>query len=497
MAAKVPGARAGGRGGRRIRTGGLSPAPLPPMSRELAPERRHHPDQGTEGRQPGLARGLTRAKEREHLLTSAENRWRAVFDSAPVAMVELAFDGTVIGGNPALALLVGRPLDELVGRSWSSWVHAEDRSPFGERVASRASGDTGPGRGLEVRIVRPDGSERRTSARGSLVYLPDAGTQHVLVHLSDVTAEHARRQASEEAQARFTALVAHGTDVIATLDRAQALTYASPAYRAVYGVAPEEHLGRPLPDTFHPEDRDKVRDILRAMVAELGAVKTFMARAVRPDGTVRWMEVTVSNRLDDPAIQGLVCNGRDVTDRVRDAERLAQQALHDTLTGLANRVLFLDRLEGAVRRQGDRGYAVFFVDLDRFKAVNDTLGHGVGDELLVAVARRLEGVVRPGDTVARLGGDEFVLLAMHVRGEQAAVGIAERIRTAVGQPVMLRGHEVAVSCSIGVAMGAPQSPELLVERADIALYQAKERGRDRYAVFNPTMAVPARRWEPN
>lgn len=467
------------------------------MSRELTPERRQRPDGRGEGRPPSRTGGLPPTEEREHQLTSAENRWRAVFDSAPVAMVELAFDGTVIGGNPALALLVGRPLDELVGRSCSIWVHPEDWSPLGERVASRASGDSGPGQGLEVRIVRPDGSVRRTNARGSLVNLPDTEAQHVLVHLSDVTAEHARRQAAEEAQARFTALVAHGTDIIATLDRAQALTYASPAYRAVYGVAPEEHLGRPLPDTFHPEDSDKVRGTLDAMVTEPGSVRTFMARAVRPDGTVRWMEMTVSNRLDDPAIGGLVCNGRDVTDRVRDAERLAHQALHDTLTGLANRVLLLDRLDGAARRQGNQGYALFFVDLDRFKAVNDTLGHGAGDELLVAVARRLEGVVRPGDTVARLGGDEFVLLAMHVRGEPAATGIAERILAAVGRPVSVRGHEVAISCSIGVAMGAPESPDLLLERADIALYQAKERGRDRYAVFEPTMAVPARRWEPN
>ena len=303
------------------------------MCRELAHQRRHQPDEGDEADRhlPAPTGDLTphRDSESERLLASAENRWRAVFDSAPVAMVELAFDGTVIGGNPALAALVGRPLDELVGRPWFAWVHPDDRSPLGERVASRASGDSGPGRGLEVRIVRPDGSLRRTSARGSLINLPDAGAQHVLVHLADVTAEHARRRAAEEAQARFTALVAHGTDVIATLDSTQALTYASPAYRAVYGVAPEEHLGRSLPDTFHPEDRDKVREVLDAMVGEPGAVKTFMGRVVRPDGAVRWMEVTASNRLDDPAIQGLVCNGRDVTDRVRDAERLAHQALHD------------------------------------------------------------------------------------------------------------------------------------------------------------------------
>jgi diguanylate cyclase (GGDEF)-like protein len=180
----------------------------------------------------------------------------------------------------------------------------------------------------------------------------------------------------------------------------------------------------------------------------------------------------------------------DVSARKRAEQQLLHDAFHDGLTGLANRSLFLDRLgvtlAGLGRAAEDARFAVLFLDLDRFKTVNDSLGHAVGDRLLIAMARRLEQLMRPADTVARLGGDEFAVLARGVRDGAAAAHIAERIQKRLGEPFAVEGLEVSVSASIGIAL--PDRPDTsadgLLRNADLAMYRAKAAGRGRYEVFD-------------
>ena len=182
---------------------------------------------------------------------------------------------------------------------------------------------------------------------------------------------------------------------------------------------------------------------------------------------------------------------RDVTERARMEESLRRSAFYDPLTGLANRALFHDRLERTVARsrRGHSPFAVLFLDLDRFKVVNDSLGHAVGDELLVSVARRLESCVRPCDTVARLGGDEFAVLLEDVGTDGGAVQVADRMRAAVAHPLELEGHEIVPSVSIGVVMASEldAGAEHLLRYADVAMYRAKAAGRGRHEVFDPAM----------
>jgi diguanylate cyclase (GGDEF)-like protein/PAS domain S-box-containing protein len=425
---------------------------------------------------------------REHRLEAAEARWRAVFENAPVAMMELSFDGTVLVGNPALAELTGHTLHELVGSSWLFLVHPDDRPALKARLSAREAGEAGPGKGLDLRILRADGAQRWVSARGSLLSTEDADDAHVLLHLADVTAERARREALEEARARFSALVEHGSDLIAIVDSGLVLRYASPVYGRIFGTDPQKDLGRPVCERVHPGDREQFADVFVRLGQKPRGVETFLIRVSPGEAGWRTLEVTASNHVADPVIAGFVCNARDVTERVQVTERLAHQAMHDTLTGLANRVLLLDRMEHALAAegQGDRS-AVLFVDLDRFKAVNDRQGHAAGDHLLVAVAERLQRVVRPGDTVARLGGDEFVVLAEHVTKPEAATQIAERVRLALAKPVDLKGRQLTISCSIGIAFSGHDLPEAMLNKADVALYQAKQRGRDRWEIFDEDM----------
>ncbi|HWK28073.1 MAG TPA: EAL domain-containing protein [Solirubrobacter sp.] len=254
------------------------------------------------------------------------------------------------------------------------------------------------------------------------------------------------------------------------------------------GASRGEWLGR-----VHPDDRAPLTQALDAFVA--GATEQFESehRIQHRDGTYRWVlaRATAVRRPDDKAIR-VVGSLADVTDRREAEHRLQHDALHDALTGLPNRVLFLDRLALAIRRAQRRHpaccAAVLFLDLDRFKVINDSLGHAVGDQLLKAVARRLEAALRPNDTVARLGGDEFTLLLDDVGEPREATVIAERVLHSLQAPFLLDGRELFVGASIGIALATARSqPEQVMRDADVAMYRAKSDGRGRHAVFDAAM----------
>jgi diguanylate cyclase (GGDEF)-like protein/PAS domain S-box-containing protein len=253
------------------------------------------------------------------------------------------------------------------------------------------------------------------------------------------------------------------------------------------GDAPGEWLGR-----VHADDRASLTQALDAHLS--GASRHFEHehRVQHRDESYRWMLARgVAVRDGTGRATRVVGSQTDVTDRRAAVGRLEHDALHDALTGLPNRVLFLDRLDQALRRarrtEADACAAVLFLDLDRFKVVNDSLGHLVGDRLLVAVARRLEAALRPTDTVARLGGDEFTVLLTDVVDARGAILVAERIHQALGTPFELGGRQLFVDASIGIALaGAEAAPEDVLRDADVAMYRAKAEG-GRHAVFDAAM----------
>jgi diguanylate cyclase (GGDEF)-like protein len=236
-------------------------------------------------------------------------------------------------------------------------------------------------------------------------------------------------------------------------------------------------------------EEDTLRGLLdedpRAQVILLGDPSDADAvRAARAAGAVDHLPKAA---LDSATLERAV---RYAADHRRSVERLEHDALHDALTGLPNRTLFLDRLEQALRRarRERSGAAVLFLDLDRFKVVNDSLGHNAGDRLLEEVARRLEAAVRPGDTVARMGGDEFTVLLEHVTDAYEATFVAERVLSTLADPFTIAGRELVVSGSIGIALGgAGHDPQELIRDADVAMYRAKAGGKARHAVFDAPM----------
>jgi diguanylate cyclase (GGDEF)-like protein/PAS domain S-box-containing protein len=255
------------------------------------------------------------------------------------------------------------------------------------------------------------------------------------------------------------------------------------------GEDPEEWLGR-----IHPDDRPVVQVAISAHLA--GQAPDFESehRMLHRDGSYRWvLSRGLAVRNGSCEAHRMAGSQSDITARKTAEERLLHDAFHDPLTGLPNRALFMDRLGMAIahaQRRLSYTYAVLFIDLDRFKNVNDSLGHSVGDELLIAVARRLESCLRPGDTVARLGGDEFTILLDEVADVDNAVQVAQRMHREMARPFRVQGHEVFVTLSLGITVGAGgdyDRPEDVLRDADTAMYGAKSSGKSRDAIFDHDM----------
>ena len=258
-----------------------------------------------------------------------------------------------------------------------------------------------------------------------------------------VEARTAELRASAE---RFAALVQHSSDLVTVVDRSGTLVYQSRSSQRVLGVDAAALVGRPLNDLVHPLHASELSAALNGVASDAGRVQTVRSTWRHASGRDCQVEITLTNLLANPAVGGIVLNTRDITDRTRLEGQLTHQAFTDSLTGLPNRALFRDRLQHALsRRAGASQVAVYFLDLDGFKGVNDTLGHNAGDELLVEVAARLRSAVRPSETVARLGGDEFAVLVEDLADGEDGTALAQRICDAVAAPVRLAAGERAAA----------------------------------------------------
>jgi diguanylate cyclase (GGDEF)-like protein/PAS domain S-box-containing protein len=292
-------------------------------------------------------------------------------------------------------------------------------------------------------------------------------------------------------RARFRSLVEHSSEVVSLVDRHGVLLYQSEPGERVFGRPADSLLGRPLADHLDAASQRTITAALARVSRTPMAVTMVELRFRHGDGGWRQIETTLTNLLDEPAVEALVLNSRDVSERRELEGQLLHQAFHDSLTGLANRALFNDRVAHALkrRRHGAERIGVLFLDLNGFKEVNDSLGHASGDALLVLVAQRLWTCVRRGDTVARLGGDEFAVL-VEGDGEPAdPFDLARRIREAMDEPFALVGREFFVSGSIGIATsgdGVNDAGEL-VRNADLAMYRAKAQRDLEFAVYDPSM----------
>jgi diguanylate cyclase (GGDEF)-like protein/PAS domain S-box-containing protein len=295
--------------------------------------------------------------------------------------------------------------------------------------------------------------------------------------------------AVRSAESKFATLLRNSADVIAIVDADWRLRFLTPSAQRVFGHPVETLIGRTLASLVVPDDSARVQELPAALAVQ-GSTQTLELRVRRKEDRVCVIEMVVTNLVDDATVGGWVLNIRDITDRKALEEQLKRLAFHDPLTLLANRALFRNRVEHALdaAKRHRRPIAVIFVDLDNFKKINDSLGHGVGDRVLRTSAQRLVKCTRSCDTVARLGGDEFAVLLEDAVAEPLVLEIAARIVEALQQPFTFGGSDLRVAASVGVTFAVEgEGVEELLRNADVAMYHAKGQGKGRYAVFQPQM----------
>jgi diguanylate cyclase (GGDEF)-like protein/PAS domain S-box-containing protein len=435
----------------------------------------------------GVQVDITERKRAEEALKEAEDRYHTLVEQIPaVTYIDKATDGPdePIYTSPQIETLLGyTPEEWLEGRLWPERLHPEDK----ERIlAADERFEVGGGEPFseEYRLIARDGSV--VWVREDAVLLRNEEGKPLCFQgvILDITIQKMAEEALKGSEERLRALANAAFEGILINDQGLILE-ANRALTDMFGYEVSEVIGRSTVEFVVPEDRDLVEQKIAS-----GAEEPYEVTGVRQDGTLLNLEVRgrpYSYRGRSVRVTAI----RDITERKEAEKRLEYLAFHDALTNLPNRQLLLDRLGQALRRtrrQPDRRVAVLLMDLDNFKGVNDSLGHGTGDLLLVLLAERLKGCLRPEDTLTRIGGDEFVVLLEDVEGPEEAVGVAERIVDEVNRPFVLEGQELYVSASIGIALGEdhPTTPEDLLRDADTAMYWTKERGLD-YAEFDPTM----------
>jgi diguanylate cyclase (GGDEF)-like protein/PAS domain S-box-containing protein len=305
---------------------------------------------------------------------------------------------------------------------------------------------------------------------------------------SRVVERTAELRASEQ---RFQALVQHSSEVVILVDSDGQVEYVSQSMTRVFGYRDEDLRGRPLSGILDPDAAACLAEGLAEVAERPYGVLELELPIRHRQGHQCTVQFTITNLLDDPAVGALVLNTRDVSERRQLEDQLSHQAFHDSLTALANRTLFKDRVDHALQRTRRQtpSVAVLFLDLDGFKEVNDSLGHAAGDRLLIQVGQRLVSCVRPSDTVARFGGDEFAVLIEDASDDLELAAVAERILEELRQPFLISGRELHVRGSMGIARmdsdvdGADQ----LLRNADLAMYRAKAAGQGGYERYDPGM----------
>lgn len=447
-------------------------------------------------------------RQAERALRESEERYRSIYDQAAVGLVNTTFDAKrLVNVNPCFCEMLGYSQAELLTKTVMEITHPDDRGRVLPEVKKLINGDR-PHFFQEKRYLRKDGSTFWSITGVSIVRDALGNPKHTLAVVQDITErkrlEAEGQQAADQlrqSEQRFRNMAANVPGAIFRYvlhpDGSDAVIYMSPGCCGLWEVEAEDvvHDASILWKMVHPDDLTDMMASVKFSAQTLDPW-VYQWRITTSSGQSKWLEAAGRPERQDNGDVVWDTLILDVSDRVRAQAQLKHDALHDGLTGLPNRTLLMERLELALKRakrHADVQFAVLFLDLDNFKVINDSLGHSVGDTLLLAVATQLKTFIRETDVAARLGGDEFVLLIEDIEVLTEAIAIAKRILAALQDPFVLDEREVFTSASIGILSwdGRQRSAEDCLRDADLAMYRAKQSGRSQYAIFNPNMHVQA------
>ena len=442
----------------------------------------------------GIYRDITELKRTVEARRLSEEKYRSILETIEDGYYEVDLAGNLTLFNGALQRMLGYPAERLTRMNGRDFMDQENAKRMHETFkAVYRSGVSAHTLGWE--FVRADGSRR--SAEASVTPVRDGSGRITGFRgiARDITERRRTERALRGSEERY-ALAARGAnDGLWDWDLQSGKVYYSPRWKAMLGYSDGDLHGEP-DDWFgrvHPQDLERLKSQIADHLDGPSSHFQNEHRILHKDGSYRWVLCRgVAERDGKGQATRMAGSQTDISERKRAEERLTHDAFHDVLTGLPNRSLFtslLDRCIARLKRRYDYRFAVLFLDIDRFKVINDSLGHMVGDQLLVAASKRLASCLRPGDTVARLGGDEFTILLDDIIDEKDAIRVAERIQAELMAAFKIGSNEVFTSASIGIALSGPayRRPEEILRDADTAMYRAKAGGKARHEVFDTDM----------
>jgi diguanylate cyclase (GGDEF)-like protein/PAS domain S-box-containing protein len=416
----------------------------------------------------------------------SEERFGALVDNSSDIVAVLDPSGRLTYVSPVAVRLLGYPPDYSARLDVMDLVHPGDREAGARMLEDVRFGSQ---EATELRLRHASGTYHWFEVV-AVDLQSDPNIGGIVLNAREIGDRKAAEERLQLSEARFKALVQYSSDLVLVVDSRDGIRYASPSAQSTIGEHPDDLMGQSLEQSF----RDSGVDWDTALRASQAS------RQQRPDllefgfrnahGEWIHLEATVTDLRAEPSVAGFVLNARDVTERTTMMQRLRYQATHDSLTGLANRVLAAEELGGMLRRNaGGSTVAVLSLDIDDFKDINDSLGHGFGDRLLFAVAERIKESLAFGDIAARAGGDEFVVVLERGHGEVGVLDLADSLLRSLQRPFVVDGRELTVTASAGVAFDHDRSlaAEVLLRNADTAMYRAKQLGKRRSVVFESHM----------
>ncbi|HZG38737.1 MAG TPA: EAL domain-containing protein, partial [Nodosilinea sp.] len=444
----------------------------------------------------GVLLDVTDRKAADLALQTERDLLDSVMSTSVAAITVLSPDGRILFANSRAEKILGLTLSDLTQRTYNSfeWRATDlDGGPWREELQPfhlvLTTGE--PVYNIRHAIEWPNGQRRALSVNGAPVKDAEDNIVSLVFTVNDITDQIEAEMALRDREAQLRLITDNMSDLVCLHAPDGTFSYVSPSCEGILGFTAAELVGQDPYQFFHPEDCDRLHQKTHQQALQ-GDAAAAVYRIRRKSGDYIWLE-TLTKPIFAPEgrVIGLQTTSRNVTDRVEIQARLKYEADHDALTGLPNRAQLLRQINTALELAQEHGRpcAVLFIDLDRFKVINDSLGHHVGDELLVAIARKLCSVTRAKDLAARLSGDEFVVLLNGLATADQVIQVAERLLAELRQPFALKDRDVFVSASIGIALGTSrhQTGADLLRDADIAMYRAKASGKGRYALFDPQM----------
>jgi diguanylate cyclase (GGDEF)-like protein/PAS domain S-box-containing protein len=438
--------------------------------------------------QRGTHRDITARKLAEQRVEESHRFLGELINAVPAAISVKDAANRYVAVNDALCTLFGRAREEILGRHDRDLV-APDAAARAAQMDAAALASGQPVE-YETRVAfraQPHWLLVRKSAlaRGD-------GSKVVVSVFTDLTQRKEMEQALRESETRFRDFTAAASEFVWENDLEGRFTFVSPRAESVCGCSRDDLIGRTPAQLTAPDEAERVRQWLARNMRPDGSFRDLECQIVTGGGERRWLLINAVGMFDEQGRRiGQRGTGRDITDRKLAEARISHLATRDALTDLPNRELLADRLEHALAnaRRQQCGVAIMFIDLDRFKNINDSLGHGVGDALLREVAARLSGCLRESDTLARLGGDEFVAVIDGLHAPAEANSVGEKILRALSDPFAVGPHSLASTASVGVSLfpGDGEDGETLMRNADTAMYHAKAAGRNRMQFFSSEM----------